>query len=295
MKLIKTGKEQASEVREVPGLLRWQIDYEIKSAEGALDYCGPKLEPAVWHQVMSFFRWTFNEMQSESQARLYVNHKLGRWGAWAFPQAARTGLSAREVAAPETPDKARERFAFWGSDPSDDWLYFGTVHHHCALSAFQSSTDEQNERNQDGLHLTVGKMDAARHDLHARLYLGGHCFEPDLSAFWAIDPDLAAQVPPQLHDELARFQMAEKITVDFPEAWRANVIPMEPERRLAEPIERMEVDYAIPCSRIPFGLKWPWMKSARAVPSRRWERNNGWRSCGASPTETPARSSSNPA
>ena len=230
MKLIKINKPEVSAGREVPGLLHCRIEYEVKTAKGQLDYAGPKIAPEQWHQVLSFFRWTHKEMQSESQIRLYVNPKLGRWGAWAFPQVARTGMSAREVPTPESPEKAKERFASWQSEPSDDWLYFGTVHHHCSASAFQSSTDEQNEWNQDGLHLTVGRLDDERHDLHARLYLDGNCFEPDLSCFWPIDSGLAAMIPPALHHELARFQMGARVTVDFPDAWRANIVEVERER-----------------------------------------------------------------
>jgi hypothetical protein len=224
MKLIKINKSEISDAREVAGLLQAHIEYEVKSAQGRLEYVGPPFLPEMWHQVLSFFRWTHKETKSESQVRLYVNLVLGRWGAWAFPQAARTGLSARELPEPETPEKARHRFAFWESEPSDDWLYFGTVHHHCSASAFQSGTDEENERNQDGLHLTVGRMDEERHDLHARFYLGGNCYEPDLSRFWPIDPELAAQVPTGMHDALARFQMGRRVTLDFPDAWRANLV-----------------------------------------------------------------------
>jgi hypothetical protein len=230
MKLIKLNKPEVSETKEVPGLLNCQIEYEVKTARGRLEYAGPKFTPQMWHQVLSFFRWTHKEMKSESQVRLYVNHQLGRWGAWAFPQAARTGMSARELPSQETPDQARERFASWHSEPSDDWLYFGTVHHHCSASAFQSSTDERNEWNQDGLHITVGRMDADQHDVHARLYLGGNCFEPDLSLFWPVDPDLAGRVPPGMLNEVARFQMGAKVTVDFPDAWRANIVDVERER-----------------------------------------------------------------
>jgi hypothetical protein len=124
-----------------------------------------------------------------------------------------------------------ERFGSWDSEPSGDWLYFCTVHHHCSTSAFQSGTDEANERNQDGLHLTMGRMDAERHELHARFYLSGNCFEPDLSRFWPVDPSLAEQVPPAMLDELARFQMCEKVVVDFPDAWRKNVIETKKETR----------------------------------------------------------------
>ena len=242
MKLIKINQPQVSEIKEVPGLLQCRIEYEVKTAKGRLDYAGPKLTPELWHQVLSFFRWTHKEMNSESQVRLYVNHQLGRWGAWAFPQEARTGMTARELSVPETPEQARQRFASWESEPSDDWLYFGTVHHHCSASAFQSSTDEQNERNQDGLHLTVGRMDAEHHDVHARLYLSGNCFEPDLSRFWPVDAGLAAMVPPGMLHELARFQMGAKVTVDFPDAWRTNLVEVKPEPRRSAPDLRWELE-----------------------------------------------------
>ncbi len=112
MKLIKMNKPQVSEAKEVPGLLNCRIEYEIKTAKGRLEYAGPKFTPELWHQVLSFFRWTHKEMKSESQVRLYVNHQLGRWGAWAFPQEARTGMSARELSAPETPEQARAANSF---------------------------------------------------------------------------------------------------------------------------------------------------------------------------------------
>ena len=242
MKLTKLAASQLSQTKEVPGLLACQLDYEIKSAAGRLDYTGPKISPELWHQVLSFFRWTHKEMQSESQVRLYVNTKLGRWGAWAFPQEARTGMNAREITVQETPEQARIRFASWASEPSADWLYFCTVHHHCSASAFQSGTDEENERNQDGLHLTVGRMDADRHDIHARFYLGGNCFAPDLSRFWPVSPELAEQVPSAVLDEITRFQMGEKVVVDFPDAWRTNVVVLADghhgeRRQLAGPVD----------------------------------------------------------
>jgi hypothetical protein len=237
MKLIKMNKPELVQSREVPGLLACRIECEVKTAKGRLDYAGPKFAPELWHQVLSFFRWTHKEMNSESQVRLYVNPKLRRWGAWAFPQEARTGMSARELPAVETLEQARARFASWGSEPSDDWLYFGTAHHHCSAGAFQSGTDEQNEWNQDGLHLTVGKMEAEQHDVHARFYLDGNCYEPDLSRFWPVEAGLAAMVPASLHHELARFQMGARVTVDFPDAWRQNLVEVErgPLRGPSEP------------------------------------------------------------
>ena len=242
MKLIKYNQTKISDEKSVPGLVSSQIEYEVKGARGGLEYHGPKLAPELWHQVLSFFRWTYKEHQSECQVRLYVNMKLNRWAAWAFPQAARTGMTARELPVQETPEKAKERFASWQSEPSDDWLYFGTVHHHCSSSAFQSGTDEQNEWNQDGLHITVGRMDAERHDLHARFYLGGNCYEPDLSLFWAIDPLLAEQVPAAMHHQLAIHQMGAKLTVDFPDQWRHHLVESAPEPRSLVPLRHWDMD-----------------------------------------------------
>ena len=237
MKLIKYNQSKISDQKEVSGLVSCEIEYEVKTAKGMLKYHGPKFTPELWHQVLSFFRWTNKEHHSECQVRLYVNMKLGRWGAWAFPQEARTGMTARELPVPETPEQAKARFASLESEPSDDWLYFGTVHHHCSVSAFQSSTDEQNEWNQDGLHITVGKMDQERHDLHARFYLGGNCFEPDLGCFWPLAPELAEQVPDSLHHQLACHQMGSKVTVDFPDQWRAHLVEGDRELQRSLPID----------------------------------------------------------
>lgn len=275
MKLIKINKPHVSESREVPGLLQCRLEYEVKTAKGRLEYQGPKFTPELWHQVLSFFRWTHKEMQSESQVRLYVNHRLGRWGAWAFPQEARTGMNARELPVQETPEQARGRFASWHSEPSDDWLYFGTVHHHCSASAFQSSTDERDEWNQDGLHLTVGRMDAEHHELHARLYLDGNCFEPDLSRFWPVDSGLAAMVPPGMLDELARFQMGAKVTVDFPDAWRANLVEVKTERRSSVPDLRWELEQTDRASSQRFRLEDALEEihqrcAALAIPEQQW-------------------------
>ena len=151
-------------------------------------------------------------------------------------------MTARELPVQETEEKARERFAVWGSAPSDDWLYFGTVHHHCSASAFQSSTDEQNEWNQDGLHITVGRMDQERQDLHARFYLAGNGYEPDLGSFWQIEPELTERVPKGLHHHLATHQMGERVTVDFPDQWRENLVEAVQEFRSSLPVRYWDED-----------------------------------------------------
>ena len=99
MKLTKLAGGGLTQTRDVPGLLTCRLDYEIKSGTGRLDYTGPKFDQAMWHQVLSFFRWTHQEMNSESQVRLYVNTRLGRWGAVARETATTATGAATEVPA----------------------------------------------------------------------------------------------------------------------------------------------------------------------------------------------------
>lgn len=215
--LIKKTVSEIKESRDVPGLLECKWKHQIKTTEADLKYTGPRIDADTWNQVLSFFRWTQKEYHSESQARLFVNRAEAKWAAWAFPQEARTGMTAKEIE--DCPATKEQRAQF-----DHNWIYFGTVHHHCSGSAFQSSTDEANEHDQDGLHITVGKMGSPHHDLHCRFYLRKMYFEPDMSLFWDIGKELQEKLPDDLHDRIARHQMGMVIEVPFPDTWKENII-----------------------------------------------------------------------
>lgn len=217
MKLVKFEPTQLTHSKDVPGLLRADFTHTIKESEGRLTYVGPKIPVNMWREVVSFFKWTYDTTKSESQVRLYVNPAASAWAAWAFPQEARTGMSARELVTDEGAVQ-REQFA-----DSEGWLYFGTVHHHCSASAFQSGTDEANEKDQHGIHITVGSMDKAHHDLHVRFYLKDARFDVDMSMFWDIG-EIATITPPETHNRIAMWQMGLPSTVDFPQQWKDNLI-----------------------------------------------------------------------
>lgn len=220
---LTTYKPELVTKKSFPGLLDCEFKHTVTKAEARFDYTGPPIPVDVWKQVLAFFQWTYDTTHSESQVRLFVNTKTRTWEAWAFPQEARTGMTAREL---DTPEKNKQRAAF-----ADDagWVYFGTVHHHCSCSAFQSGTDFANERDQDGLHITIGNMASQRYDLHARFYLGGFGFEPDMSKFWFIGKEAANMVPPELWNTVARYQMTMKVppNTQFPDVWKENLIEVK--------------------------------------------------------------------
>ncbi|HSS95486.1 MAG TPA: hypothetical protein VLK33_00570 [Terriglobales bacterium] len=222
MKLLTCKPELRTE-KSFPGLLDCVFTHKIQSATATAEYKGPLIDPILWKEVLAFFQWTYDTTHSESQVRLFINTNEHRWSAWAFPQEARTGMTSNEL---DTPDMKEQRAAF--SD-AQGWVYFGTVHHHCDMGAFQSGTDQANEVGIDGLHITVGFMGRDRYDLHARFCLGGFQFEPDLSRFWDIGANLRQLLPQDLWDRVARFQMCERpaANTEFPARWRDNLIEVK--------------------------------------------------------------------
>lgn len=227
-----SGKKNMTQITEVPNLLTCIFKHEINETKTTLEWKGPKISPEVWNRILAFFKWTQDTTRSESQVRLYVNTRTGVWDAWAFPQKAKTGMSAQEIAN----EAAAEQRAQFG--PQDGWIYFGTVHHHCTMGAFQSSTDLNNEKDQDGIHITVGHLDKPQYDLHSRFYLKGNLIDGfKLSDFWNVvtNPEsILATIPAPIRPSLpvnakeiiAKYEMGIPAPADtvFPEVWKTNLI-----------------------------------------------------------------------
>ncbi len=219
----------------VAGLFDCTMKYEIKSTKASIEWKGPKIPLEMWDEVLSFFQWCYDTYKSECQVRLYVSPTLQTWKAYAYPQEAKTGMTAHEL----DNEAKREQHAALGLQPPD-WFAFGTVHHHCSMGAFQSGTDENNEESQDGLHITVGKMDSKeRYDLHARFYRKGLVIKNEnLDMSWFVDtaPILAecpekfrSFLPNDWADKQARRLLTRLVTViDFPQQWKDNVIEIKP-------------------------------------------------------------------
>ena len=218
MKLARV-KRTLVMANDVPGLLTSRVEYRIESADASLVWLGPKIDKLEWAKVLAYFKWTYDKCKSEAQVRFFVNVKENRWVAWAFPQKANNGMSAQELDTEEA-KKQREQF------PDSQWQYLMTVHHHCSCGAFQSGTDERNEHDQDGLHLTIGLIDKHLHDMHARFYLSKNCYDPDMSLFWDIG-DVAVQTPQSTHDVIARYQMCLHVEAEFPQQWKDNYIEVK--------------------------------------------------------------------
>lgn len=246
MKLVKSKRENWVRTIEGGDLFTARHEGKVTELEGTLEYRGPKIPKEMWQQVLSFFKWTYDGTKSESMVRLYVSAKHQQWRAWAFPQQAENDLAAKEITGKETDE---QRASLFGAQ-ENDWVEWGSVHHHCSISAFQSGTDESNEKDapnglhsSGGLHITVGDMDKPHHSLHCRVYHQGDLYEPDMSELWDIGDVLASAesaynlLPDAVKrfvllqkpsaDAIAREQMCIPSSVEFPAQWKSNMIKIE--------------------------------------------------------------------
>ncbi len=217
------------QTREFQGMMTCILEHTVTDTKANYEWSGPKISPAVWNEVLAFFKWTYDTTKSESQVRLYCNYRTREWKAWAFPQIRGTGMTTKEL--DDHPQTAIQRARF--SD-QDGWFYYGTVHHHCSTSAFQSGTDERNENNQEGLHITVGHLDRALFDIDARLYHAKtKITNMQIGWFWdvgnpleGVSPMIAAMMPAHYKENFCKLQMGTPPAADlvFPEIWKENLI-----------------------------------------------------------------------
>lgn len=217
---------KAIEFASEAGLYSCLLEHELKATKAPFSWTGPKITKEQWSELLAFFKWTYDTEKSEAQARLFV-HPIHGWKIWAFPQKGGTHMTTKEI---ENDDFRVQRAAI-----PEGYVAFGTVHHHCAAPAFQSGTDTHDERTVDGLHITVGKIGEPQFDIHCRLYLKGHKFEPNMAAFWDVGPEAhqkaawLASLKYSSDDVInreARFQMCIPTPAAHPfnEQWKTNYI-----------------------------------------------------------------------
>ncbi len=215
---------------ESDGLFQCLMNHEIKSTKASFKWTGPKIDQDKWDEMLAFFRWTQKEFKSEAQVRLFV-HPVHGWLIWAFPQKGNTGMTTTEVAN----DEAKAQRAAIG----EGYRAFGTVHHHCNMAAFQSSTDTEDEKSVEGLHITIGDLEAEEYSIHCRLYIKSAKFEPMMQSFWDIGTDTEEGMmfvedlgfeTDKLRDAASRKQMCTPPPDDLPfnETWKGNYLVEKP-------------------------------------------------------------------
>ncbi|OGG52468.1 hypothetical protein A3H16_04090 [Candidatus Kaiserbacteria bacterium RIFCSPLOWO2_12_FULL_53_8] len=113
----------------------------LPALEPAIDLTAAKLPLDLVRRVTAWFRAVYLKHKSEAVGYLY--YADGNWDFVVPPQTV--------SAAHATYDAAPRR---------EGWTLAGTIHSHAAMSAFHSGTDDADEANFDGVHITIGKLDS---------------------------------------------------------------------------------------------------------------------------------------
>lgn len=143
-------------VRKAPPMLMWL------GGKILVDEATEHHPNGLWPEVVSFFHYC-NKTSDEGQVKLYYNPQTEDWLAWAPPQ---KGVGMTTKTDHEDPEYNKQREAL----PSG-YQAWGSIHSHCNANAFQSSTDEGDERDQGGIHVTVGNLSSDELSIHGRLYM----------------------------------------------------------------------------------------------------------------------------
>jgi len=134
---------------------------------------GKKIPLAMWQEILAFMKHSYDVLKSETMLFLYYDEtKKQPWSFWVPPQIT-SGMTVKS-------DPDHINFQAQRAQYPD--IMFGTVHHHCSTSAFQSGTDEADETNREGFHFTIGNLNKEDIDIHFRWCLNDECHEiEDLS------------------------------------------------------------------------------------------------------------------
>ena len=124
---------------------------------------GKPIPRQMWKKILSFMKQSYDHFKSETLVFLFYDESKDQPWSWWIPPQETMGMTVKS--SPDDPEYAKQR-----ADYPD--TMFGTVHHHCSTSAFQSGTDEADEVNREGIHFTVGKLHTAAFDIHCRITIG---------------------------------------------------------------------------------------------------------------------------
>ena len=116
----------------------------VGKSDGLTDFRYKPFTEEFLETTIKFFRWAMMEF-GEVEAFLYLlyNEKTGQW----------LGKCVEQTVAKESVDYDRKK-----PKCPKGFKCVGTIHSHNTMRAFQSSTDIEDQKNNHGIHVTVGKL-----------------------------------------------------------------------------------------------------------------------------------------
>lgn len=144
--------------------------------------------------VMRYFQWIYDTHKTEAAVLLLVNNNLKLWKPFFVLQASGGGASVTYVQPstestseahrainhnPKVKEIQDEIIEEYNKLYNQGWRIFGTIHSHCNFNAFHSGVDDADEKEFDGLHITIGNVRSGW-SYSARVMLQGCEFKQDI-------------------------------------------------------------------------------------------------------------------
>jgi len=107
----------------------------------------PKIPYETFHKIHEFFKEIYRKYNSEVAILLWYNFSTDKWEV-EVPKQTVTGATVNYKREEKITSKLE----------TEGYLCVGTIHSHCEMSAFHSGTDDEDEYQFDGLHITIGRV-----------------------------------------------------------------------------------------------------------------------------------------
>jgi len=114
----------------------------LAELETKIQFTADRIPLDLIRRVTAWFKAVYAKYRSEAVGYLYYSAVSGEW-QFVPPTQTATGASAKYEEAPKI----------------QNWQIVGTIHSHGSMSAFHSGVDDADEKNFDGVHITVGRVD----------------------------------------------------------------------------------------------------------------------------------------
>lgn len=164
----------------------------------SIQWLGAKIPKTLSDQVLSWCKHWVDE--GECQGKLFYHKREHKWLFEVFPQLEPRGMTTDEK--PEDPrhDELQAEITKKG------YTCFGSIHHHCNISAFQSGTDQKDEDRFNGVHVTFGKLKDKVADIHIRVVHEGVTYDDIQTETFFEDTTLSLEnLPPYPEEWNTRF------------------------------------------------------------------------------------------
>ncbi len=206
------------------------VKAEVSKADPVHRWTGAKLSYADWLSVSAFLLWSHEETKSEAVVHL-LYAEADSTGPESIipivlPQEGYSGLSIKPL--PDKHPQAMQDAYRLGRLRPRNYIPIGSVHHHCGISAFQSGTDEADEKKKDGFHATLGHMDSKELDFHARVVWSGVQTGAVLSDWLEVSSSAAPHIPDAVAEAYLLWQVAQPSKAEFPIWWKEMILKPVP-------------------------------------------------------------------